>query len=276
MTKIKLSDLNEQERNQLIQEVDGDNAGCGMVYIGTYYALAYRPLKDIVTGDCVGTELFIKKSQEDSTFYSIWQPLDNVKVYSEPKFFDSNKEPFKNRLEASVKDEIARIKKYDQQIDDKIALIAKEKSDREKAIREHTESIRLKQLSIDSTMKSICPKSKSMVEINRERLLSEKSEVETQSNTSQSGDPLRWMRPNRPLKWSEVVSGTWPPVPSDVKSDVEKGRWANDVIIDKKFERPVGYGERNPRIENVVKIPKLVSPSNPRYLTLNERQWKND
>ena len=52
MTKIKLSDLNEQERNQLNQEIDGDDSGCGVVHIGKYYVLSYKPLKDNVTGEC--------------------------------------------------------------------------------------------------------------------------------------------------------------------------------------------------------------------------------
>ena len=268
MSKIKLSDLNEQEKAQLIQEVDGDNTGCGMIYIGTYYALAYRPLKDTVTGDCIGTELFIKKSQEDSTFYSIWQPLNDVKVYSEPKFLDLNKDPFKNRLETSIKNEIARVKRYDQEIDNKIAHVAKEKSDREKAIRDHTENIRAKQLSIDSTIKSICPKSKSMVEINRERLLTERSEVET-PQPDEPNDPLKWMRNKNPKEIFQTV-------PDNIKTDSERGKWANDVLINRKFQ---SYGETHPKIETVVKIPKfidpeLVLPNGPRYLTLNERQQR--
>jgi hypothetical protein len=79
------------------------------------------------------------------------------------------------------------------------------------------------------------------------------------------------------------------------KSDVERGGWANDVIINSKIKwngykaktrdpikestvtkRPV---VERPVVENIVKIPKinveLIKPNDPRYLTLNEKQQRS-
>lgn len=168
MVEIKLSNLNESEKSQLYQDVDGDSAGCGVIQTGKYHVLAYKPIKDKETYKCTGVELFIHKIQNDKQRPNI----PSVNVYFKQSWL-SQKEAFKHRLEKSVKKQTDLINKLDKAIDDEIERVAKEKLDRENAIKEHTEKVRSCQLKLDSTMKTIVPTAKSMIEFNHERMLAE-------------------------------------------------------------------------------------------------------
>jgi|WetSurMetagenome_2_1015567.scaffolds.fasta_scaffold44958_1 hypothetical protein len=251
-----------------MQTIDGDNAGCGVIYIGKYYVLSYRPIKITETCDCTGTELFIKRTQDGFPWYiRTWLP--STYVYSSTRWFDINKGSFEDRLKNSVKNQIAFVEEIDNEIDERIARVAKEKSDKEEAIRKHAETIRSKQIAIDSAIKSICPKAKSMIEIqNHERLLAAKSEKDESVS-----------RPDTTaLKWSEVSSGTWPPVPKYVTHEEEiypnVGRWANDAILNHKFDRnkqPVDKYIDTMRSPIEIVDVEVVGPDDPRYLTEMEK-----
>lgn len=166
--KIEFSDLNEEERKQFENEVDGDKAGCGIIRTGKYHVLAYRPIK--MGGKCVGLTTLLSKmdNEEGSILVSRKEVLYKLPWYCK-------QESFKERLDVVVKDQVALVSKLDKAIDDENERVIKEIADREKAIREYTDKVRSCRLKIDSTIKTIVPEAKSMIEYNSERLLAEKA-----------------------------------------------------------------------------------------------------
>jgi hypothetical protein len=70
MTDIKISNLTNYEQSTLKQEVDGDNAGSGVLYTGKYHVLIYYPLKDQSTYKCTGVTLMVRKIENSDQSYA--------------------------------------------------------------------------------------------------------------------------------------------------------------------------------------------------------------
>ena len=255
MTDIKNIDLNPDEKDRIVREVYDDSPGCGVIHPGKYHILAYKPILTsgpISKSKCIGVELFIHKA--DNTLKQ-WTP--DCKVLYKQSFFET-KEAFKDRLQSAIKEQIATTILLDKAIDDEINRIAKEKRDREKAIEDHITHTRSCQLKIDSTIKTLAPKAKSMIEVNSERLLAAKTH--TQENLTSF-------------------------VENEYGSEIEKQKDANDLLLHKKINRVVPevidhlimgkYGEPNMKIikENMVEC-ELVMPGDSNYSTSIEKNEK--
>lgn len=262
MADIKLSDLTDYEKSTLKQEVDGDNAGCGVIYTGKYYVSIYHPLKDPKTYKCNGVTIVIRKieNNRDAVYYP------PIEVPYRQGFFTSNKEPFKNRLANAINKQTNLVIKLDKQIDDEIERIAKEKLAREKAIKDHTEKIRSCQLKIDSTIKTLVPNAKSMIEIQHDHLL-----AETTDNYI-SDTPM-----------NEIVSKAFPEIGSkqkmyhdynpNKKYDTVKEREeaVNDAIL---HSNDIPHREKREKLITMINEPELIMPGDSNYLTSAERNNK--
>jgi hypothetical protein len=178
--KVKLSDLNATEEHNLKEEIDGDKAGYGVIYTGKHYVLAYNPLKDPETYACIGVELFVRGGRDSNIHYpTIGSISVPYKVGGGLLSKLSEKTPFKDRLNDAIKLQTDLIDQRGKEIDDRLARIAQEKIDREKAIQDHINKTRSCQLKIDETIKTLIPSAKSLMEYNHERLLAEAECAET-------------------------------------------------------------------------------------------------
>ena len=287
MEKVKLSDLTSVEKSTLIDEVDGDNAGCGIIHTGKYYVLAYRPKKETSTYRCVGVELFIHtiggKSDDERLFIS-----PDIVLYKQ-SWYETNKVPFKDRLSEAIQAKIKNVNDLDKKIDDEIERIAKEKRDREQAIRDHTNKIRSCQLKIDATIKTIVPTSKSMIEHNQEQLLiAEKAEQEfVESIKSCNFDH------EEPVTEFFHKGHSYNFNSADYCSEKDRQNAVNEAICNikqhKKSEEFARFNHSDTEVKDIKdksvlyvdKIVKpvsdivygeLVSPSDPKYLTDLEKQ----
>ena len=247
--KIEYSDLSSEERNQFENEVDGDNAGCGIILTGKYHVLTYRPIKE--NGKCVGVATILNKMEsEGSTIVR-----RNEVHYKLPWYCKQTS--FKSRLDAVVKEQVSLVPKLDKAIDDEIARVIKEKADREKAVKEYTEKVRSCRLKIDSTIKTIVPEAKSLIEYNSDRLLAEKINEHT------------------PVSDIDVTETFFDPPEKKVEpirfggSNQEHNRLVNDMMINSRGNKM--YKSTCPK-----RFPtaELVLPGDKKYLTTLEKQQR--
>lgn len=258
MTDIKLSDLTDHEKEQLKQEVDGDNAGCGVVYTGKYYISLYRPLKDAKTYKCNGVTIIVKKIENNNYDIPYSPPID---VPYKEGFLTLNKEPFKNRLADAIKEQTNLVVKLDKQIDDEIERVAKEKAAREKAIKDHTEKIRSCQLKIDSTIKILAPSAKSMIEIQNDHLL-----AETNKEPYVDCSPME-----------EVISKAFPEISTKQKMYYDydpKKNYSSEKEQNAAVNNAILYPKWDASKMTVIIEPELIKPGDNNYLTNVERNDK--
>ena len=227
--KIEFSDLNEEERKQFENEVDGDSAGCGIIRTGKYHVLAYRPIK--MGGKCVGLTTIISKmdNEEGSTLVSREEVLYKLPWYCKQK-------SFKERLDVVVKDQVGLVSKLDKDIDNENERVIKEIADREKAVKEYTKKVRSCRLKIDSTIKTIVPEAKSMIEYNSERLLAEKAAEEATPVADININPEDFI--NAP----SYVNHEEGHAPSGYTSEREKQEGVNNTILN---TTPYKYKQKN-------------------------------
>ena len=246
--KIGISDLTNEERDQFDNEVEGDKAGFGVVHTGKYHVLTYCPVKS--DGEDVGVAILLNKMESrGSTLLSRNEILYELPWYYQPK------ESFENRLESIVKPQISLIVKLDKDIDDEISRVIKEKAEREQAIKDYTEQARLRRLKIDSSIKTIVPKAKSMIECNNERLLAEAESKNFISNMKITESFFDIPEEEEFVECPENVS------------DFDKQKIVNDMMMNSNKKKMCGKNN-----SKIVVDTEVILPNDSRYLTDVEKQ----
>lgn len=299
MTDIKLSDLNNDEKAQFEEETNGDKPGHGVILTGKYYVAAYQPVDNPVTGRCIGVEVFVHKIQDTKG-----AGLPSVKVLFKQTWL-SIREPFKDRLDEAVKNQMQVVAIEDKKIDDDIARDIKAKKDREDAILEHTKNVRSCKLKIDSTIKAVAPKAKSLIEYRNEQLIAEKAAEDARQIAAKNSPPIPEMEET---KYHSSIN----PIPENnvYESEKEKQTAINDYILKResfyeptqktksqtknsqpkdfikemreskkvksyRFDEAIPLCETelviDPNMNNIIRA-ELVMPDDPKYMTNLEKQ----
>jgi hypothetical protein len=297
MSEIKLSDLTADEKVQFKEETEGDSPGHGIIITGKYYVAAYKPVDDSVTGKCIGVEVFIHKISDYTPHEIRFRDIPNFKILFKQSWLCVGKAPFKDRLEEAVKTQTKCVMAFDKQIDGKIAEIIKSNKDREQAIADHTKNVRSCKLKIDSTIKAVAPKSKSLIEYKNEQLIAEKAEEDArQIAAAKAPKEIPFVYEESPI-----------PENNSYESEKDKQSAVNDFILKgenfqksgiptKKNMQPKDFIKEmretrtknihrfdeaiplcktelviDPNMNNIIHA-ELVGPDSPKYMTNLEKQ----